>query len=279
MSTVPYGNMGGVNQTSPAAKSTALSPVGTMSASPQIPGGNVPSSTNPYMFSSPGTTGNVPSQQDPNLQKQWTDIYGKGTGGAMLSEYQGLQGTNNAAFQALVASMAPQFAKEQANFGQSMGAAGVSPNSTVQSLGLADLLAQQGATLSGADAQMIMQNQQERLGLLQGTEQASATETAQSGWDVFGKVAGALGGIAGTMMGNPGGLTSLMSLFKGASNAGLSTPSVTGVNTQPELSGDYSIPSETYTPQTLDLSQVDVNSIPVGGYLPSEPTQQYMFGG
>src|SRR3974390_2498427 len=241
MGSVPYGNPGGVNQTAPQATGTVATPA-------QISGGCVPSSSNPYMFSS-GTTnpsgsgGGVPTSYDPNqqnLQKQWTDIYGQGTGSAMLNEYNNLMGTNSAAFQALQASMAPVFAQQNAQFGQGMGAAGVGPNSTVQALGLSNLLANQGATLSGADASMIMQNQQERLGLLQGTEQASAAEVAQRGWGVFGQVAGAIGNVAGAVMGMPG----IGGLFGGGGTpAGLYSPSVTGVNTQPELSGDYSIPS------------------------------------
>jgi hypothetical protein len=156
--------------------------------------------------------------------KQWTDIYGKGTGGAMASEYSGLQGTNSAAFQALQASMAPVFAGEKADLGQTLGAAGVGPNSTVESLGIADLEAKQGATLSGANANMIMENQQQRLGLVTGTEQAAASEVASSGWDVFGQVIGDIGSLAGDVMG-VGGLPSFSKMFGGGKpGAGAGVP-------------------------------------------------------
>lgn len=208
MGSIPYGNPAGVNQANPALGASSgvrggIVPYGTSgSTPPPIPGGTTPTSTNPYMLGTvPG--GSTQGQQD--LMKQWTDIYGKGTGGSMASEYAGMQGTNSAAFQAYLASMNPMWAQQMAQFGQGMGAAGVGPNSTVEALGMSNLLAQQGAQASGVNAQMIMQNQAERLGLLQGTEQASAQEVASSGWDVFGQVLGDVGGLAATFMGMPGG--------------------------------------------------------------------------
>ena len=217
MGSVPYGNPAGLNQANPVISSNIAKP--TASTPAPIPGGGAPSSSNPYLIGTGATpTGAVPAapsgqpltpeqQAQQNLNKQWTDIYGQGTGSAMLSEYQGLQGPNSAAYNALVQSLAPYFAQQKADFAQGMGAAGVSPNSTVEALGLSNLQTGQGATLAGEDARMIMENQAQRLGLLQGTEGASAAETAQSGWDVFGQIAGAVGNLASPFT---GGLSSLI---------------------------------------------------------------------
>lgn len=234
MGSVPYGNPAGANQANPALQSTSLSgataPMGASTVPAPIPGGSTPTSTNPYMIGSPtpATTGAVPgaaidqaTQQQMNQSKQWTDIYGKGTGGAIASEYQGMQGANSAAYQAYLASMAPTWAAQQATYGQGMGAGGVSPNSTVNAIGLSNLLANQAATASGVDASMIMQNQTQRLNLLQGMEGASAQEVASSGWDVFGKVVGEVGSLAGDVMGMGGAVGGLSNLFgMGASAAG-----------------------------------------------------------
>src|SRR5215472_15380271 len=200
MGTVPYGNPGGMNQTSPSIR-----PVASMPTPNPIAGGGVPSSSNPYMFSTgitapPATVpGAAPAQNaQANWNSQLADIYGA-TGGMIANEYQGLQGTNNAAYQALVQSMAPTFQQQRNNLMAGYGASGVGANSTVAALGESDLATQQGATLAGLDAQMIMQNQQERLGLLQGTEQAAIAQQAQdSGWGIFGNILNTVGGLATT---------------------------------------------------------------------------------
>lgn len=228
-STVPIGNAAGNNQANPALK--ASGPPSAVAAAP-IPGGTMPSAANPFIFGTgtPSATGSgmVPSSTpapvaapatsggtpDANLLKQWTDIYGKGTGTQLADLYASMGGTNSAAFQALQQSMAPVFQEEKNDLTQTLGTAGVGANSTVASLGLADLAAKQGATLSAADAQMIMQNQQDRMGILQGTQQDSASEVASSGWDVFGQVIGDVGNLAGDVMG-VGGLPSFAKMFTG----------------------------------------------------------------
>lgn len=221
-STVPIGNAAGNNQANPALQKTSLTgataPLGASTVPAPIPGGSTPSSTNPYMIGQgvstvPGAAIDAATQQQMNQSKQWTDIYGKGTGGAIASEYQGMQGANSQAYQAYLASMAPTWAAQQATYGQGMGAAGVGPNSTVNAIGLSNLLANQAATASGVDASMIMQNQTQRLNLLQGMEGASAQEVASSGWDVFGKVVGEVGSLAGDVMGMSGAVGGLSNLF------------------------------------------------------------------
>lgn len=221
--TVPIGNAAGLNQANPALKSPATPKA--IAATP-IPGGSMPSASNPFMLgtSAPGSTGSgsVPSTSpaaptqgqtpDANLLKQWEDMYGKGTGAQMAQLYASMGGTNSAAFQALVQSMAPTFAQQKNDLGQTLGAAGVGANSTVEALGLADLSAKQSATLAGEDAQMIMQNQQNRIGLVQGTQQDAASEVASSGWDVFGQVIGDVGSLAGDVMG-AGGIPGMAHLF------------------------------------------------------------------
>lgn len=232
MSTVPYGNPAGNNQANPAVNSGAVG--STVPTTAPIAGGSAPSQSNPYMFGGATPTSTAvpasPTQQQ-NLQKQWTDIYGKGTGGAMASEYAGMQGTDSAAFQAYLSSVAPVWAQQQAGLGQNLGAAGVGANSTVAALAQSNLGAQQAATASGVDANMIMQNQQERLGLLTGTEQASEQEVASSGWDVFGQVIGDVGSLAGSVMGM-GGLPNFMKMFSSAPTPSIPTSNI-GMSANP----------------------------------------------
>lgn len=270
-STVPIGNPAGMNQANPALNAPARPmPMGASTPPAPIAGGTAPVSTNPYILGggAPGTatSGSVPSstpgapltpdqQQQQNLIKQWTDIYGKGTGGEMASEYQGMQGINSAAFDAYLQSMAPVWAGQTASFGQSMGAAGVSPNSTVEALGLSNLLSNQAATAAGVSSNMIMQNQQERLGLLTGTEQASAAEVASSGWDVFGQVIGDVGALAGDVLG-VGGLGSISSLFgKGKGTPAYMTPGRdVGSSDMANIMAPASIP------------EIPMQTVPVGGF-------------
>jgi len=240
-STIPIGNPAGVNQGNPALKgNTSLIGATAPSANP-IPGGSAPSSSNPYIFSGGGTPGGttgsaIPSTSpalqagaypsaipqavvggDPTqqalLQKQLVDIYGKGVGGQEAAMFSGMGGTESDIYKQLQAGMAPTFAAQKADLMQTMGAAGVSPNSTVESLGLSNLLGQQGATMASENARLMMQNQQNQLGLLGGAQQAAEEEVASSGWDVFGQVMNTLGQVGGEVLGAASGAGGFGSLF------------------------------------------------------------------
>jgi len=251
-SMVPYSNPAGNNQTSPASMigKPGASPV---SSAPKIPGSTLGGATtpgtgvtNPYMptgavpgagggtspFPSvpmpmgagqPGSMASVPVAGDTgkgmtDLQKQFQDILGKGVGGDLNKFIEGLGGTQSEIFKQFLASMAPQKAEEQANLMQTLGTAGVSPNSTVAALGLADLGAKNYATESGIDAQLMQHNQDLHASIMQNMEDLASKEVASSGWDVFAQVAGAVGNLAAPFMGG-GGIGSLTKLFGGGANS------------------------------------------------------------
>jgi hypothetical protein len=115
--------------------------------------------------------------------------------------------------------MGPVNAAQMANLKSQEGAAGVSANSSVSGIAESNLLAQQNAQAAGVNAQFITQNQQNQLGLLQGSQQAAAQEVASSGWDVFGQVLSGLGQVGGEVLGAAGSAGGFSSLFGGAAKA------------------------------------------------------------
>ena len=230
-STVPFGNPAGVNQANPALKNSSIIGSTTTSLNP-IPGGSVPAASNPYIMgagTTPGATssGSVPSSSsgsplpskftytDPSvlpgtdpgqqqlLQKQFVDIAGKGTGGQLAQQYAGMAGTDSAIFEQWMKGQQPVWAQQKADFGQTMGAAGISPNSTVEALGLTNLESNQAAQAGAMNARLMEHNQQNQLGILQEMLKPSIQEVASSGWDVFGNVMNAISSVEGAALGMP----------------------------------------------------------------------------
>lgn len=220
-SMVPYSNPAGNNQTNPsfgvptsgtgarAAGGKAggalpvVSPVATPesagAANPFIPpttptSGVVPASpTGPTQTSSFITQDSHYASGENDLQKQFIDIYGKGVGGSLFSLLSNMSGTNSTILQQYIASLQPQFAKSQADLGTSLGAGGVSPNSSVAALGEANLKAQEDALVAGESANLTQSQEGLTANILGGTSGAAAKETAASGWNVFGQVMQSIG--------------------------------------------------------------------------------------
>lgn len=204
-SMVPYSNPGGRNQTTPGAgapvaqpalggtvptspTSTALNPIAAASSNPLVPTAGLPQAT--------------PATQTTDQSKQLTDIYGKGIGGDLNNLLNSIGGTDSATLQEYTASLVPQEATAKANLDASLGAGGVSANSSVAALGNANLQAQETAAIAGESAQLTQSGQNLEASILSGTEQAATAEVAESGWNVFGQVAQDLGGLAATTIGS-----------------------------------------------------------------------------
>lgn len=226
---MPYSNRSGANGTSSAPggmpKPTAMAvpggPGANSTMNPYTPPGTAPTASVPSSPTTPGQAGSnsplVTTSTDGNqnaLQKQLIDIYGQGVGTELMTLLNGMGGTNSAAFQQYLQSMAPVEASEKAGLATSLGNMGVSGNSTVMANSMADLNAQFNAQASGVDSQMMMQQLQDTIGIVSGTQQSAQQEVASSGWDVFGQVMGDIGGLAGDTIGaagKAGGFTSLFS--------------------------------------------------------------------
>jgi hypothetical protein len=218
-SMVPGSNPAGVNQTRPSA------PVASVPTS--IPGmGSTASPSNPYMPSGGSTPGSAPAgtpgsgtvpgstatassnplitgAQDGGqnaLLKQLTDIYGTGVGSELMTLLGGMGGADSATFQQYLSSMKPAEASATASLNDTMGAQGVGPNSTVSAIANSNLQSQFTAQASQFDSQLMTQQLQDTLGIVTGTQQAAAQETASSGWDVFGNVLNSLGKDASTVV-------------------------------------------------------------------------------
>ena len=156
---------------------------------PMVPPGVAPATpgaTNAATM--PNTSGGAAATQDANLLKQETDIFGAGVGGSISSLVNNISGVNSQSIADYTASLQPQMANAQANLNATMGASGVSGNSTIAALGDASLQAQETSAIAGETAQLRQSGQQLEAGILTGQEQAAAQEVATSGWDVFGQV-------------------------------------------------------------------------------------------
>lgn len=212
---VPYSNPAGNNQMSP------MSGMPKASGGPMLPGAvpSVAPGVSPVVMNPlvpPGapttTTGSVPNVgglattganvagDTGALQKQETDIYGKGIGGAISSLLAGMSGTDSKILQEYIASLQPEEAKAQANINASLGAGGVSANSSVAGIADASLQAQEFAAISGESAKLTQSQEELTAGILTGQQGAASKEVASSGWQVFGDVLNSLGGVAGQVV-------------------------------------------------------------------------------
>lgn len=216
-SMVPYANAVGNNQTTPGAgagatKGTPTMPVPTPLTSPTAAAAQNPlvpvGAGTPTIATPPiGTATNAT-----NTLNQETDIYGQGVGTDITNLLNSIGGTNSATLQEYGQSLAPQEASAKANLDASLGAGGVSANSSVAALGNANLQAQETATIAGEDASLTQSGQNLEAEILTGQQQQAAQEVSASGWNVFGQVAGDLGGLAATTItaaGKAGGFSDL----------------------------------------------------------------------
>jgi hypothetical protein len=247
---VPYSNPAGNNQLTPkalsspgsssgggavpiavGASSTLQSPTQAAAANPLIPagaspqpiatgvvtpGGNVPAAglvpssvSGQLSVPNSGSTSNNAGNSD----KQLTDIYGQGIGGDINNLLNSIGGTDSATLQEFNQSLQPQEATAQANLNASLGAGGVSANSSVAALGNANLQAQEQATVAGEDAQLTQSGQNLEASILGGTEQAAQAEVSQSWLTDLGDVAAGVGSLAGQVVGAAGKAGGFSNLF------------------------------------------------------------------
>lgn len=238
MSQIPFSNPGGNNQTSPGAGVKAgmgafpvPSPVGPTVHNPFVPPGVMPpgpglhtthpmatggvgavpqAASTPFNAGAPGNTSadngfitNNSSYKngENDLQKQLVDIYGKGVGGSLFSLLNSMSGTNSTVLQEYIKSLQPAEAAASANIGASLGAAGVSGNSSVNAIAQSNLQAQEFASIAGESAKLTMTQEELTAQLLSGTQGAASKEVASSAWttfaDVINNITGDIGNLAG----------------------------------------------------------------------------------
>lgn len=194
-SMVPYSNPAGKNQTSPAATAPGVGVTALPTPSPLNP--TQAATSNPLIPSVPtaGLPGTTTPAPQTDQSKQLVDILGKGVGGDLNTLLSSIGGVDSATLQEYVKSLAPQEAQADANLHASLGAGGVSANSSVAALGEANLQAQETGLIAGEEAQLTQSGQNLEASILTGLEPAAEKEVAESGWDVFGQVASAAGGL------------------------------------------------------------------------------------
>ena len=210
--TIPLPQATATSGAQPAAGG-AIKPLGIPASGAPAAGVNTPqavAATNPLVPPAASSAGTIPAAAggtgtpatapaDPNaanLSKQETDIFGKGVGGELTNLIGNISGVNSQSIADYTASLQPAEAQAQATLNTTMGAQGVSGNSSVAALGDASLQAQETAAIAGETAQLRQSGQQLEAGILTGQQSAAAQEVASSGWQVFGNVLNSLGSDA-----------------------------------------------------------------------------------
>ncbi len=225
MGTIPFSNPGGNNQTNPVSKllpqgGTGLNQGGVVGG----PQGTVAGAVNPYapptttsstgsisVGAQTGTTsptssgqGFITSGQDDGqnaLQKQLNDIYGQGVGGSLFQLLNSMSGTDSTILQEYIQSLQPQMAKAQSDTNATLGAGGVSANSSVAAIADSNLQSQEFASIASESASLTQNQEQLTAQILSGMEPAAAKEVATSNWTIFGDVMSDITGDIGHLMG------------------------------------------------------------------------------
>lgn len=230
-SMIPYSNPAGNNQTSPVTAGTVgpgvatgavpvanpLQPGAAAGANPFIPAGGTAATSVSLPGSSPtpitstavtGAATPIPATGvvSGDAYNQLHDIYGA-AGGTLTDFMNSISGTNSATLQEYIKSLAPQEATAAANLHASLGAGGVSANSSVAALGESNLQAQEFASIAGESANLTQSQQQLEASLIEGTLPDAAKQVADSNpWNILGTVLSDVGSVASDFLG-VGGIT------------------------------------------------------------------------
>lgn len=154
-------------------------------------------------------------QQTQQLQKQLTDIYGKGEGGLLGSLLMNLGSNDSSYMDAYHQAMSKSTAEGMATLDTSLGNAGISANSSAAAIEKADYMSGVTSQEGLQEQQLIQTQQQEAIGLTQGLQQDSKAENSTSWLNTAAQVVGIAGQVAGdvTGLGEIGGAVG--SLFSG----------------------------------------------------------------
>jgi hypothetical protein len=188
--------------------STGATRVVAPSTGTVVPGA-VNSGTNPGSVFNAGST----TTNESATQTQESNIYGQGIGTDITNLLGSIGGTDSTTLQEYEQSLVPQEATAQANLNASLGAGGVSANSSVAALGDANLQAQETSAIAGETAQLTQSGQNLEASILTGQEQAAEQEVSESGWSVFGQVLGDIGGLGASTVAAAGKVGGFSNLF------------------------------------------------------------------
>jgi hypothetical protein len=252
---VPYSNPGGNNQTTPGA-SNALPAINTLNpiATPTPINPTAAATVNPLVPASAIVPSSIPTAGTGSqtvsgaAYNQLNDIYGA-AGGTLTNFMNSMSGTNSAVLQEYIQSLAPQEATADANLHASLGAGGVSANSSVAALGEANLQAQETSAIAGEAANLTESQQSLEAKLIESTLPAAQQQVVDSSpLHIFGQVLGDIGSAVGDVM----GLGSITGMFGGA---GASVPSM-GTVSDPGIANfeanNGPAPSSGFTPGFLE---------------------------
>lgn len=227
-----------------------LVPVSTSGPGVTVPGqpltgatstaGISPTSVVPGAASGPGTPAFTPGTNNainPDTFNQLHDIYG-GVGDQLGAFEGSIAGTDSAALQEFIQSLAPQEATAQANTNASLGAGGVSANSSVAAIADSNLQAQEFAAISGEAEKLTENDQSLTANLIESTLPSAEKQVADSNpLNILGSVLGDVGSIASDVMGLGAVTGGASSLFKSGFGGASSVPTSIGGYGTPQYEG------------------------------------------
>lgn len=227
---VPAG-VGAPGVTVPGQPLTGATPTGGISPTSVVPGASGTGVPTPAF--TPGANNAI----NPQTYNQLVDIYG-GVG-QQLGAFEGsIAGTDSAALQEFVQSLAPQEATAQANTNASLGAGGVSANSSVAAIADSNLQAQEFAAISGESEKLTENDQSLTANLIESTLPSAEKQVADSNpLNILGDVLGDVGSVVGDVMGLGAVTGGVNSLFKSGFGGASSVPTSVGGYGTPQYEG------------------------------------------
>ena len=182
----------------------------------------------------PPVPGQPSTQQQQQLEKQLTDIYGKGTGKSLATLINNLGSNDSQYMQAYQTAMAKVQAEGLSTIGTSLGNAGISADSSTSAIEKGSYLSGLGAQAGLQEQQLLQQETGLKANLLASTEGAAKAEVGTSWMDTLGQVLGIAGTVAGDVVGMGG--------IPGLGGGGKGAPMINVGGTSSQLPGSFGPP-------------------------------------
>lgn len=132
----------------------------------------------------------------PELTSNLNNVLGSGVGSVVSSTLQNLGSSDSTYMQAYENAMANPNSEQLATLQTELGNEGISGNSSTAALSTADLLSQETSQEGLQEQQLLQSNVAEEVGLEESLIGPAQQAQENTGWSIFGNVAGEVGGAA-----------------------------------------------------------------------------------
>ncbi len=201
-SMVPYSNTAGNNQTTPGAAATSTAKQALPGSSTSTSTSGLATSANPLVPTGTATS-SVPSSTSTAESSELDSIFGAGVGSEVSSFLGSISGTQSTVLNDYIKSLAPQMATAQAQTNATLGAGGVSANSSVAALADASLNAQEETSIASESASLTesgLQMQESMIQSMLGPAENYNLEESMMPYQLAGAGIGAGSSIASSLI-------------------------------------------------------------------------------